>query len=125
MDAMTPHDHLPRGVQSGSIQKKAFPTIAEGERFETILAGREWLIETISSAGHTTRAGEWYDQERDEWVLLMEGEATIAFEGGAQKNLHGGDWVYLPAHCKHRVVSTSARPGCTWLAVHLTPARRS
>jgi cupin 2 domain-containing protein len=122
---MTPPEQLPRGVQSGRIQKKRFPTIATGERFETLLAGKAFLIETIKSAGHTTPAGEWYDQKRDEWVLLMEGEATIVFENGARRNLRGGDWLFLPAHCKHRVGWTSARPGCTWLAVHLTPARRS
>jgi cupin 2 domain-containing protein len=121
---MTPPAHLPPGVRSGRIQKRRFPTLAEGERFETILAGTTFLIETISSAGHTTPAGEWYDQEKDEWVLLMEGEAAIAFENGARLKLCRGDWVFLPAHRRHRVASTSVRPGCTWLAVHLTPARR-
>jgi cupin 2 domain-containing protein len=116
---------LPHGVRSGRLCGDPFPTIAEGERYDTLLAGSGIRIERILSAGQVTAPGEWYDQPGDEWVLLMEGQATIAFENGTLCTLKRGDWMFLPRHCKHRVESTSAGPGCIWLAVHATPPVRS
>ena len=109
---------LPPGVRSGTLGGTPFPAIAEGERSDILLTGEGFRIERILSAGHTTPRGEWYDQAGDEWVLLVEGSATIAFGNGARRTLEKGDWLFLPRHCKHRVERTSARPGCVWLAVH-------
>lgn len=116
---------LPEGVRRGTLGGERFPSLVEAERFDTLVSGAAFRIERILSAGHVTPPGEWYDQSADEWVLLLEGEATIAFEGGARCTLRGGDWVLLPAHVRHRVESTSAHPGCVWLAVHFTPDVRS
>ena len=117
--------HFPPGVRSGSVHDEPFPPASEGERFTTLYEERTFRIEKILSAGHTTPPGQWYDQEADEWVLLLEGRATIAFENGAVKSLEPGEWVFLPRRCKHRVAATSSEPGCIWLAVHATPAGRS
>ncbi len=111
---------LPQGVQTGTLEREHFPTLAEGERVETLISGPAFRIERILSSGQFTPTGEWFDQRGDEWVLLMEGEATIGFEGGLRCALKPGDWVFLPARVRHRVESTSAHPGCVWLAVHLT-----
>ncbi len=90
----------------------AFP-----EYFEALLAGpRGLLLERIISHGHSTPPGEWYDQGRDEWVLLLEGEAVLAFEDGSSIALGKGGHVFLPRHVKHRVAFTSAP--CVWLALH-------
>ena len=38
-------------------------------------------IERIVSAGQTTPEGKWYDQDADEWVLLISGAARLRIEG--------------------------------------------
>ena len=122
---MTAPSPLPKGVLRGSLSTERFPSPGEGERFDTLVSEPSVTIERILSAGHTTPAGEWYDQPEDEWVLLLEGEARIAFEAGANCTLRREDWIFLPAHVRHRVESTSAAPGCVWLAVHITSGARS
>ena len=74
-------------------------------------------IERIVSTGQTTPEGQWYDQDEDEWVVLVQGEAVLEYENGERLNLSAGDHVLLPAHCRHRVAYTSRQPPCIWLAV--------
>ena len=74
-------------------------------------------IERIVSTGQTTPEGQWYDQDEDEWVVLVQGEAVLEYENGGRLNLSAGDHVLLPAHCRHRVACTSHHPPCIWLAV--------
>ncbi len=92
--------------------------LPEHELFEPLATGNGIVIERIISVGHVTPEGEWYDQERDEWVVLLQGRASIEYEHGGQIDLLPGDWVTIPAHEKHRVASTSSEPPCIWLAVH-------
>lgn len=77
-------------------------------------------IERIVSQGHATAEGAWYDQDADEWVALLQGEATIAYPDGKSVKLAPGDWVAIPARCRHRVASTSSDPPAIWLAVHVS-----
>lgn len=87
------------------------------ERFEPLLRGPAgFLVERIVSHGQTTPEGDWYDQERDEWVLVLEGEASLRFEDGSGVTLLRGDWYFLPRAKRHRVEHTSSP--CLWLAVH-------
>jgi len=88
------------------------------EQFDVLLAAGAVKIERILSSGHTTPRGEWYDQEQDEWVILLQGRATLSYEEGSEVDLHPGDYLHLPAHCRHRVEFTSTDPPCVWLAVH-------
>jgi len=88
------------------------------EFFEPLLPDCGVLIERIISTGQATPEGEWYDQERDEWVALLQGEADLSYEDGRFLKLKAGDWVFIPAHEKHRVEKTSSDPPCIWLAVH-------
>ena len=74
-------------------------------------------IERIVSTGQTTPEGQWYDQDEDEWVALIQGEAVLEYENGERLNLFAGDHVLLPAHCRHRVACTSHNPPCIWIAV--------
>ena len=86
------------------------------EFFETILTGGDSLaVERIVSNGQTTPEGQWYDQEHDEWVAVLEGEARLGYDDGREIILRRGDHVFLPRHVKHRVTYTS-RP-CVWLAI--------
>ncbi len=92
--------------------------LPEAERFDPLIPDRGVLIERIASTGQTTPEGEWYDQDRDEWVILLQGEAVLAYADGRTLRLRPGDHVLIPAHEKHRVEKASADPPCIWLAVH-------
>jgi cupin 2 domain-containing protein len=92
--------------------------LPEDEFFERLAHGPSVRIERIISHGHTTPEGQWYDQPEAEWVVLLQGEATLAFDDGSQTELGAGDAVFIEAHRRHRVVRTTSKPPCVWLAVH-------
>lgn len=93
-------------------------SVPNQELFETLVSGNNILIERIISTGQTTPSGEWYDQDQDEWVILLQGEASLVYDDGSQIKLIAGDYLLIPAHKKHRVVYTSSEPPCIWLAIH-------
>ncbi len=89
----------------------------EGEHFETLLRTQAVTLERIISRGQASPPGFWYDQDRDEWVALLLGEAVLIFEEGAEHvRLQAGDFLLIPAHKRHRVEKTS--PDAVWLALH-------
>lgn len=95
------------------------------EIFETIAESDSVRIERIVSNGQATPQGEWYDQERAEWVLLLAGSAGLLFEGQQEpRRLAPGDHLLIPAGCRHRVAWTDPAVPTLWLAVHFsTPGR--
>jgi cupin 2 domain-containing protein len=88
------------------------------ELFDQLIKTPSLLIEKITSTGQATPEGAWYDQVEDEWVVLLKGEATLRFASGEIMELSAGDYLLIPAHCRHRVERTSSTPPCVWLAVH-------
>ena len=74
-------------------------------------------IERIVSHGHTSDPDVWYDQDTDEFVLLLSGKARLAFADHTL-DLHPGDYLIIKAHQKHRVVWTDPQCDTIWLAVH-------
>ena len=88
------------------------------EQFSDLIPNRGVKIERIVSTGQITPENEWYDQDRDEWVALLQGEAELTYENGRIVRLNAGDHVFIPAREKHRVTYTSADPPCIWIAVH-------
>ncbi len=95
------------------------PSTLPDEIFETIAENENIRIERIISDGHTTPEDSWYDQDRDEWVILLKGIAEITFENEAQPlTLKPGDHVIIPAFCRHRVSRTDPNQPTIWLAVH-------
>ena len=90
------------------------------ELFETLLTQENILIERIISQGQITPPGEWYDQTKNEWVILLQGEAELSYEDNSRIKLTKGDYLYIPAHQKHRVEYTSTEPICIWLAIHFS-----
>jgi cupin 2 domain-containing protein len=94
------------------------PQLPEREFVESLVSGQNLAIERIISTGHTTPMGEWYDQNLDEWVIVLQGEATLAYADGSKLEMKPGDYVFLPAHQLHRVDRTTNDPPCIWLAVH-------
>ncbi|MDD3513285.1 MAG: cupin domain-containing protein [Synergistaceae bacterium] len=95
--------------------------LPDEEIFEELLRTPSFRMERIVSSGQASPPGFWYDQEEDEWVALLQGEAALEFEDGSADKLRSGDWVFLPAHMRHRVASTSLEPPCIWLAVFARP----
>ena len=76
-------------------------------------------IERIVSAAHASAEGFWYDQENDEWVLVVRGSAGLRFEDADEVVvLKPGDWINIPAHKKHRVEGTDPNEKTIWLAIH-------
>jgi cupin 2 domain-containing protein len=99
------------------------PDSLPDERFETLLDDDSVTVERIVSTGHATPAGQWYDQPRAEWVLLLKGSAGLRFEDESEtRTLGPGDYVFVPAHTRHRVEWTSRSEPTVWLALHLPAA---
>ena len=107
--------------------------LPDEELFESIVCNDKILIERIISTGQTTPKGEWYNgayklpnriretapcQDKNEWVILLQGEAVLSYEDKSQIELKAGDYLFIPAHKKHRVEYTSTSIPCIWLAVH-------
>lgn len=88
------------------------------ERFDVLFSAGSLVIERIISTGHSTPEGEWYDQEQDEWVILLEGDALLRFADDTVVPMQRGDYLFIPAHCRHRVEQTRQMPPCIWLAIH-------
>ncbi|MDD2723788.1 MAG: cupin domain-containing protein [Methylovulum sp.] len=104
------------------MPKNIFKNIPEQlpeELFETLLKRGQVHIERIVSKGHATAEGYWYDQDCDEWVLLLQGQAIIDFENQPSLRLSAGDYLLIPAHSRHRVAWTADNEDTVWLAVHL------
>ncbi|MDO8908268.1 MAG: cupin domain-containing protein [Pseudohongiella sp.] len=74
-------------------------------------------IESIVSRGHASPEDFWYDQDQHEWVMVVEGEAVLAVEGQPDVHLRAGEYLNIPAHVRHRVVSTAKDQATVWLAV--------
>ena len=98
------------------------PVEIPDEIIEVLLKTPGFQLERIVSAGQATPMGQWYDQETHEWVVLLSGTAGLIFEGEAQvRVLRPGDYLLIPAHCRHRVEWTDPGQPTVWLALHYRP----
>jgi len=87
------------------------PAELPDELFETICASDHLKIERIVSKGHASPEGLWYDQERHEFVLVLQGIAHLKIEGKEDiVSLKAGDYLNIASHVKHRVEWTD--PSC-------------
>ena len=93
------------------------PDSSKEEIFTTLVNSVNVRIERIVSCGQKSPEDFWYDQNENEWVILLKGYATLEFEQSGIIELNEGNHLNIPAHQKHRVVATSANPECVWLAV--------
>lgn len=94
------------------------PWVVNKEQVETLCSDHNMRIERIISRGQTTPHNHWYNQPENEWVMLLQGKATIEFENGEMLHLGSGDYIFLPSKLRHRVAYTSKNPPCIWLAIH-------
>jgi cupin 2 domain-containing protein len=102
--------HIQRNIPASSPNPRQ-------ELIEILYQNDHIRVERIISNCCPSPNNFWYDQETDEWVMILEGEAGLSVDG--EKNiveLHTGESIFLPAHKKHRVEWTSERT--VWLTVH-------
>lgn len=105
-------------MERGNIFSQVPAELLE-ERFDEIVVAGAVKVERIISDGHSSPNGLWYDQEKNEWVILLRGSAELSFEESEETIiLKPGDWVSIPAHRKHRVKRTDPNEKTIWLAVH-------
>jgi cupin 2 domain-containing protein len=102
---------MPTNIFSG------IPDSLHDELIEEIVRTGKVRIEKITSRGHVSV--EWYDQENDEFVLLVKGEAKLRFEDGDRTiHMKAGDYLIIRAHERHVVEWTIPDEDTVWLAVH-------
>ncbi len=88
------------------------------ERVDALVRSDGLRIERIVSTGQASPPGFWYDQDENEWVVVLSGRAVVRCEGEDDaKELGPGDALLLPAHLRHRVEWTSPDEPTVWLAV--------
>lgn len=101
----------------------------ESERFDTLLINRGLRVERIVSNGQASEPGFWYDQDWDEWVLVLQGCAMLEVQSTGNEatdqcvevRLEPGDHFFIAAHQRHRVAWTDPARPTVWLALHWDP----
>ena len=94
------------------------PADLSDELFQTLVSTSDLLVERIVSLGHASPIDSWLDEDRDEWVLLLQGAARLVFEGEEPIELLPGRAVNIRAHQLHRVDWTAPDEPTIWLAIH-------
>ncbi len=96
----------------------SIPQEISDEILDLIIENDAVKIERIISKGHTSPESGWYDQETNEWVILLRGEANILIENEGVKSMVPGSYINIPAHQKHKVIWTKENTETIWLAIH-------
>jgi cupin 2 domain-containing protein len=95
------------------------PANLPDELFTTLLQAASFRVERVVSQGQCSPPGFWYDQDDQEWVMVLEGSAAVQFEGEAEPvELRRGSYLNIPAHARHRVAWTDPKRLTVWLAIH-------
>lgn len=97
---------------------KNIPTQFEEEIIENLVSKNGLKVQRIVSYGHVTQEFQWYDQDDNEWVILLKGAAILSMENEDDIELNTGEYINIPAHKKHRVSWTAPNEETIWLAVH-------
>lgn len=92
------------------------------EIVEILKENNDVKIEKIISKGQTT---DWMIQDKEEFVVLVQGKAVIEFEKNDKNEkkiiqkveLTAGDSIIIQKYEKHRVSYTSSDPCCIWICV--------
>jgi cupin 2 domain-containing protein len=91
-----------------------YTTPKTNETFTTLLEHKNIKINRIVSSSEVIPVE--YVQEEDEWIVLLEGEATLLMDN-REKKLTKGETLFIPAKTPHKVIKTS--DGTVWLTVHI------
>ena len=91
-----------------------YTTPQTGETFTALLEQKNVKINRIVSSDELD--AKVYIQDEDEWLVLLEGEATLLLDN-EEKNLMKGDTLFIPSKKPHRILHTLS--GTLWLTVHI------
>jgi cupin 2 domain-containing protein len=86
------------------------------EIFFEIFKNKTIKVEKIVSNGQKSPENFWYEQDKSEFILLLEGFAILEFENRVVE-LKKGDCLNIEAMEKHRVKFTSLEESTIWFAV--------
>jgi len=89
-------------------------TPKNGEDFTTLLEHKNIKINRIVSSTNVEPIE--YVQEEDEWLVLLEGEATLLLDD-KETVLTKGETLFIPAKTPHSVLKT--KENTLWLTVHI------
>ena len=84
------------------------------ESFDTLLEHKNIKVVRIVSSDNID--DKEYCQVEDEWVVILEGSATIEMND-KKISLKKGDYIFIPSETKHKILST--KKGTLWLALHI------
>ncbi len=105
-------------IKPGNLYKE-LPPGSFGEWIQPIAETPSVRVERIVSRGQASPPGFWYDQDMNEYVVVIQGKARLRVQGIEDAiELATGDYISLPAHCRHRVEWTDPAQTTIWLAVH-------
>ena len=93
------------------------PSSLPNEMFNALISNENIRIERILSHGHSSPEEGWYNQDENEWVMVLEGQGVIEFDDGRVVTLSKGDYINIAAREKHKVVGTVENVVTIWLAV--------
>ena len=93
------------------------PSDIPNEIFEDIITTEKLRIERIVSKGQTSPDTGWYDQNENEWLIVLSGYGVIEYINGVKVKLKQGDYLNIEAHELHRVIDTSSDEATVWLAI--------
>jgi cupin 2 domain-containing protein len=91
-----------------------YTTPKTDETFTTLLEHKNIKINHIVSSDNVEPIT--YIQEEDEWLVLLEGEATLLIDN-EEKILTKGETLFIPAKVPHSVLKT--KKDTVWLTVHV------
>jgi cupin 2 domain-containing protein len=89
-------------------------TPQSGETHTTLLEHKNIKINRIASSDDLDE--KVYIQAEDEWLVVIEGQATLILND-EKTTLIKGDTLFIPSKTPHRVLST--QNGTVWLTVHI------
>ena len=101
------------------MKKNIFENIIidkDKEQFFDLLKNDNIKIEKIVSNGQSSPINLWYSQEKNEFVLILKGNAILEYED-KDIELKEGDYINIKAFTKHRVKYTNKDEPTIWLAV--------
>ena len=97
---------------------QSIPNNLDEESFQVLAQSDNVKVERIVSKGHSSPRSGWYDQDNNEWVVVLSGAATIHFDDGLEVQLKAGDYIDIAAHKRHKLSWTDPDVETIWLAVH-------
>lgn len=87
------------------------------EEYITLLRDKSVRIERIVSNGQKSEENFWYEQDENEFILVLEGDAILEFEDKGEIELKKGDFLDIKVREKHRIKYTSTSQPTIWLAI--------